>query len=127
MSSLDSRESSSSISTSLLVRVRRQDTLAWQRLSNLYGPVVYSWARRSGLQDSDAADVMQDVFQSLLLNISAFRRELPGDSFRGWLWTITHNRIRDFYRSRNQDGINGRNGRADGTAGSARPRDRFAR
>ena len=30
----------------------------------LYGPVVYGFARKQGLQDADAADLMQDVMRS---------------------------------------------------------------
>ncbi len=38
-------ETSSSTSTSLLRRVKARDPDAWQRLVNLYGPLVYRWAR----------------------------------------------------------------------------------
>ena len=52
-------EAFDSTSSSLLMRVKGRDPDAWQRLVNLYGPLVYRWAREAGLQDSDAADVMQ--------------------------------------------------------------------
>jgi hypothetical protein len=32
------------------------------------------------------------------MNIRNFRRERPGDTFRGWLYTITRNKIRDYRR-----------------------------
>jgi RNA polymerase sigma-70 factor, ECF subfamily len=31
-------------------------------------------------------------------NIKRFRRDRDGDSFRGWLWVITKNKIRDHFR-----------------------------
>jgi RNA polymerase sigma-70 factor (ECF subfamily) len=68
----------------------------------LFGPLVYHWGRRGGLQAHDAADMVQDVFRSVLAGIEGFRRDQPGDSFRGWLWTISQNRIRDHYRRRNK-------------------------
>jgi len=81
-------------------RVKGQDPEAWGRLSRLYGPEVYRWARQVGLQDSDAADIAQDVFLAVVNNIHKFRRDKPNDSFRGWLWTIARNKIRDFFRQR---------------------------
>ena len=84
---------------SLLARVQANDTEAWARLVRLYGPVVYRWARDAGLQPTDAADIAQDVFGSLMTHIGGFSHERPADTFRGWLWTITRNRIRDYYRA----------------------------
>jgi RNA polymerase sigma-70 factor (ECF subfamily) len=48
----------------------------------------------------DAADVLQDVFQAVYVAIGGFRRDRPGDSFRGWLWTITRSKIQDVHRAR---------------------------
>ena len=92
--------SSSSIESSLLERVREHDRDAWQRLVHLYSPLIYDWCRRQGLQSADAADVMQETFRSVSTSIDQFRDERPGDSFRGWLWTITRNKIRDHFRSK---------------------------
>jgi len=83
-----------STATSLLNLVREKDPQAWAKFANLYGPLVYSWARRAGLQDADAADVAQDVFRSVARSIDTFRRDRPGDKFRSWLWTITRNGVR---------------------------------
>jgi RNA polymerase sigma-70 factor (ECF subfamily) len=93
-------EASGSTSTSLLDRVRARDPGAWDRLTRLYGPLVYRWARRQGLQDADAADVGQEVFATVAARIDSFRRVSAGDSFRGWLWTITRNKLGDYLRRR---------------------------
>ena len=42
-----------STSSTLLHRVRSRDPAAWQRFVNLYGPLVYHWGRRAGLQEAD--------------------------------------------------------------------------
>lgn len=92
-----------STSLSLLKRVRRSDRDAWIRLTVLYSPVVYGWCRRAGLQDNDAADAVQDVFRSVFQGVADFRGAEAGEdggSFRGWLWTITRNQIRLFFRRR---------------------------
>ncbi len=87
-----------SISSSLLDRIKLQDPEAWRRLVRLYGPVVYGWCRQSGLQPADAADVSQETFRAVAAGVEHFRREQPGDTFRGWLWTITRNKVRDHFR-----------------------------
>lgn len=85
-------------SSSLLAGVRAHDPEAWRRLTAIYGPAVYGWARRHGLQPADAADVLQQVFASVTVGIEEARWDRAGDSFRGWLWTIFHSRLMDFYR-----------------------------
>lgn len=103
--------SSSNTSLSLLSRVRAAEPAAWERLTRLYGPVVYRWARQAGLQPQDASDVMQDVFHSVTTNIGRFEHQANGGGFRGWLWTIARNKIRDHYRHLK--------GRAQATGGTA--------
>jgi RNA polymerase sigma-70 factor (ECF subfamily) len=89
-----------STSTSLLQRLRAREPAAWERLCQLYGPLVYRWSRASGLQDLDAADVVQEVFRSVAVSLDRFHHEGPTDSFRGWLWGITRNKLRDHFRAR---------------------------
>jgi RNA polymerase sigma-70 factor (ECF subfamily) len=71
-------------------------------LVDLFGPEVYLWCRQAGLQESDAADVGQEVFRSVAAKIDGFRRDRQGDTFRGWLWAITRNKLNDFWRRAGQ-------------------------
>lgn len=87
-----------STSSSLLGRARKFDSEAWKTLVALYSPLVYQWCRRAGCQSNDAPDVVQDVFVSVHQHITGFQKKRQGDSFRGWLWTITRNKIRDLAR-----------------------------
>lgn len=89
---------STSTSRSLLWRARQDDPAAWERMVSLYAPLVAIWCRRSGLQENDAADVFQDVFQAVAGNLHNFRKNREGDTFRGWLRIITQNKIRDRFR-----------------------------
>ena len=91
---------STTINTSLLIRLKGRDPEAWRRLVALYGPEVYRWARRAGLSAEDAADVGQEVFRAVAERIDDFRRERPGDTFGGWLRGITLNKVRDHWRRR---------------------------
>jgi RNA polymerase sigma-70 factor (ECF subfamily) len=92
------RSGSSSTSKSLLGRAREGNASAWDQLSALYAPLVYHWCRLRGLGEADSADVVQDVFQSVAAHLGPFRKAQQGDTFRGWLRTITENKIRDHFR-----------------------------
>lgn len=91
-------ESPTSTSTSLLERIRFQDRDAWRRFVPLYAPVVYEICRRSGIQPSDADDVTQEVLHAVSMSIGGFRKDSPSDSFRGWLYRIAQNKVRDHFR-----------------------------
>ncbi|QDU39549.1 RNA polymerase sigma factor [Maioricimonas rarisocia] len=88
----------SSTSITLIDRARQFESEAWNRLCYIYGPLVYRWARLVGLQDSDAADIAQDVFLTVSRRIESFDHSRPGASFRGWLKVITRNKIGDWLR-----------------------------
>jgi RNA polymerase sigma-70 factor (ECF subfamily) len=87
-------------SVSLLDRVRRQDPEAWDRLLYVYGPLVEHWCRGWGLQGADAEDVRQEVFQAVSKSLATFRRDRPGDTFRGWLRVISRRKFLDLCRNR---------------------------
>ncbi len=93
-------QTSGSTSSSLLVRVRRHDAEAWERLTKVYGPLVYEWARGAHLQPEDAADIVQDVFHAVSKCIGAFDQDRESASFRAWLWGVTKNKLSDFFRRR---------------------------
>lgn len=87
-------------SLSLLELVQAHDDVAWQRLVHLYSPLILSWSKRSGVPDEDASDVLQEVWRAVAIHIDRFERTLTKGTFRGWLWTITRNKLRDHYRSK---------------------------
>lgn len=80
--------------SSLLERLRQPfEPEAWARFVALYTPLIYSWGRRVGLQEPDAADLVQDVFVILLQVLPTFTYDRH-QSFRRWLWTVTINKWR---------------------------------
>jgi len=93
---------SESSSASLVERLKAHDPEAWLRFTVIYGPLVLGWSRRAGLQENDAADVVQETFQAVAVRVGDFRRDRPDDSFRGWLWTITRSKLHDHFRRRGQ-------------------------
>jgi RNA polymerase sigma-70 factor (ECF subfamily) len=101
----DDRSSSLSTHPSLLQRARGRDAIAWERVVALYGPLVLSWCRGMGLRDADAADVFQEVFQAVAAHLGGFHHGRSGGTFRGWLRTITRNKVRDHYRRREREPV----------------------
>ena len=86
---------------SLLVQLRDiSNHSAWQEFMQLYGPVVYGFARKRGLQDADAADLMQDVMRSVSTAIGRLEYDRSQGTFRGWLFTITRNKVFNFLSAR---------------------------
>jgi RNA polymerase sigma-70 factor (ECF subfamily) len=88
-------------SHSLLDRLCRQpDADAWNRLVELYTPVLRAWLKRYDvLSAADVDDLVQDVLLTLSKEMPRFQPAAPG-AFRSWLRTILVNRLRHFWRSR---------------------------
>ncbi len=89
-----------STASSLIVAAKALKPEAWDQLARLYGPMVYGWARSFSLQQSDAADVAQEVFQSVKMGLDRFEHRKPKERFRAWLYTITRNQVRQYVRCR---------------------------
>jgi len=84
-------------SASLLNRIKDgRDFVAWSDFVRLYAPVIYGFARKRGLQDADAADVVQDVLRSVARNAERMEYDPRRGTFRGWLYTVSRNKIYNF-------------------------------
>ena len=92
----------SNTSLSLLERIRNGEEAGWQRVFDLYAPLVEHWCYRLGVKGADADDLVQEVIQAATQNISGFRRDRAGDTFRGWLRAITRNKVKSFWRAKGQ-------------------------
>lgn len=92
-------------SLTLLGLAKGRDPAAWRRLVQLYSPAVFAWAKRTGLADEDAADVVQDVWAAVSSGLDRFEKDRPAGTFRGWLWTVTRNKVRDLARRRHDSAV----------------------
>lgn len=89
-----------STSASLLVRLKDPGSnAAWERFVKLYSPLLFFWARGQGMQESDAADLVQEVLAVLVAKMPEFIYD-PGQGFREWLKTVLLNKWRDRQRKR---------------------------
>lgn len=74
---------------SLLLRIKDQaDSHAWNQFVDIYGPLVYRFGRKKGLQDADATDLMQDVMRQVAQNIGNFNYDPRIGKFRSWLFAV---------------------------------------
>lgn len=87
-------QSVSSITPGWLNRVRNGDDSAWTKLEGAYRPLICWWCAKGSVPAQDIDDVAQDVFASLAKALAGYEHE----SFRGFLWTITRNKICDYWR-----------------------------
>jgi RNA polymerase sigma factor (sigma-70 family) len=91
----------SETSLSLLNRLRLQpDADAWTRLVDLYTPLIQGWLRRQCVPPADADDLTQEVMTVVVRELPHFEHNQQRGAFRNWLRTITVNRLRILWRSR---------------------------
>lgn len=85
---------------SLLARIRDpSDADAWRQFVEVYASVVYGFARKRGLQDADAADLMQEALRVVAGAVKALEYDPHKGSFRSWLFAVVRNQLLRF-RSR---------------------------
>jgi RNA polymerase sigma factor (sigma-70 family) len=86
---------------SLITRLKHwDDQEGWQRFFDTYGRMLYSIARRSGLTDADAQDVVQETILAVAKQMPQFKYDSKIGSFKGWLAQLTRRRIIDLLRKR---------------------------
>jgi len=85
---------------SLLLRLRDpRDEAAWKEFVELYAPLIYSYARKRGLQDADALDLSQEVLGAVAGAVSRLEYDPSRGSFRNWLHTVVWRRLSNWGRA----------------------------
>jgi RNA polymerase sigma-70 factor (ECF subfamily) len=86
---------------SLLERLRHKpDEESWKRLVDLYTPLLQRWMRQFRVEGADAADLLQEVFATLVRQLPAFEHNEQRGAFRCWLRNILINHVRCFWNAR---------------------------
>lgn len=79
--------------STLLVSVKSpENRRAWDEFVDIYRPVVYRMARRRGLQDADAQDVVQEILIRVAGAIERYESQ-PDVPFRHWLRRVSSHAI----------------------------------
>ncbi len=90
------------------------DRARWQEFFQTYWRLIYRVARKAGLTDAEAQDVVQETVITVAKNISKYERE--AGSFKGWLLHVTRWRIADQFRKRAPEAARSRDRTRTGTA-----------
>jgi len=84
----------------LIERLRKtnSDTRSWREFYDLYHKLVHSVARKAGLSETDAEDVVQETFFKVSKHIKKFQYDPRKGRFRNWLCLITKQQVANYYR-----------------------------
>ena len=102
-------------SASLLEGLRdRRNAAAWQRSNDRYRPLVLAFARKLGLDDSDAQDAAQETMMAFVTNYQRGGYDPAKGRFRKWLYGVSRrqalSRLRDRHRRTRAQWVPGENG-----------------
>jgi RNA polymerase sigma-70 factor (ECF subfamily) len=86
---------------SLIGRLKNwQDSSSWQDFFDTYWKLIYGVARRAGLSDDEAQDVVQETLVSTAKHMPTFKYDPAIGSFKAWLLVMTRWRIIAQFRKR---------------------------
>lgn len=91
---------------SLILRLSdANDAAAWEAFAAIYEPMLLRLARRWGLQDADARDLIQDVLAAVARSIERYEPQQQSGSFRGWLAQIARHKFADMLAGRKRQAV----------------------
>jgi len=89
---------------SLIDRLKNHgDSESWEEFFNIYWKLIYSYAMRSKLNDSEAQEVVQETVIAVSKQMPDFKYDRSKGSFKSWLLHLTSWRIADQYRKRQHE------------------------
>jgi len=90
---------------SLLSRLRSWDEQdSWREFFEIYWRLIFDAARRAGLDEASAQDVVQETVVAVAKAMPGFRYDRRKGTFKGWLLTLTKRRIADALRRQYRTG-----------------------
>jgi RNA polymerase sigma-70 factor (ECF subfamily) len=101
--------------SSLLHRVKdTTDQQSWQEFNDIYGKLILGFAIKAGLTEDEAREVVQETLISAAKNLPEFRYDRRMCSFKTWLLNLSHWRIKDQIRKRQNPSAPRQTGRRQG-------------
>jgi RNA polymerase sigma factor (sigma-70 family) len=80
------------------------DRKRWQQFFDSYWKLIDRTARKAGLTESEAQEVVQETLITVAKKIDGLKYDPALGSFKGWLLNITRWRIADQFRKRKRAG-----------------------
>ena len=77
-----------------------QDQASWEQFFDTYWKLIYGFARKAGLTETEAQDVVQETMFAIVKHMPTFNYNPGRGSFKGWLLTMARWRIIDQLRKR---------------------------
>lgn len=103
---------------SLLSRLKDWgDHDSWQDFFDTYWKLIYGTARKAGLTDAEAQDIVQETVISVANHIEGFRYDPAVCSFKRWMLQLTRWRILNQLQKRRREGA----AQAPNAAGAGTP------
>src|SRR4051794_22798446 len=76
------------------------DRKRWQQFFDSYWRLIHGTARKAGLTEAEAQEVVQETLITVAKKIEQLKYDPEIGSFKGWLLNITRWRIADQFRKR---------------------------
>jgi RNA polymerase sigma-70 factor (ECF subfamily) len=83
---------------SVIYGVTQKNPERWREFDAIYRPMLFAYLRKHKLEESEANDIVQDIFVKLLAKIDTYDRTRC--KFRSWLFSVAHNTLIDYARRR---------------------------
>ena len=71
---------------------------SWEEFFHTYWELIYNVARRAGLSEADAQDIVQETVLKVHNSLDRFEYNRKRGTFKGWLRTVTRSRLNDFFK-----------------------------
>jgi len=77
----------------------------WKTFFDSYGKLTYDVARKAGLTDDEAQEVVQDVIKAVAQKTPSLGYDAAKGSFKGWVIHLTHWCIIDKLRKKRDNTV----------------------
>ena len=86
---------------SLIERLKdRADEQSWEEFNRFYRKLIFGFAIKAGLTESEAEEVVQETLIAAARNLPQFHYDPAACSFKTWLLNLTRWRVTDQFRKR---------------------------